>query len=323
MTTDRLPVPLEEGQVGTVVERASATSARVTPKRDFASAEKRQKTEKSAAPSSLRDVQGWMVRAISGSEPDALAAGEIVTGGHSLSARERLEIYCYGYRARLVDCLLDDYPVVAQTLGEARFETLCHGYIERHPSSSPSLNAFGRHLPAFLLETDLDASTDPRRNFLSELAALEWALVEVVHAQTPPPLDLGALQALPPEAWATAWFEPSPAVRLLRFLYPANRYFQKCRVLSESPQIPEPEAAATVVYRHGLTVWRMDLTPAMARVLEALLGRVPIGDALGKLGVDESDPRDDIAEAERSVMVWFREWVSSGLFAELCRPGTG
>jgi hypothetical protein len=316
--TDRLPAPVQEGQVGAVVERASATSARATPKRDFASATLKT-AEKSAAPSSLRDVQAWMVRAISGSESDALAAGEVVTGGHSLSARERLEIYCYGYRARLVDCLLDDYPVVAQTLGEASFEALCHAYIERHPSSSPSLNAFGRHLSAFLLEATLEGSLAPRPRFLSELAALEWALVEVIHAKTPPPLDLGALQALPPEAWATAWFEPSPAVRLLRFEYPANRYFQKCRVLDEAPPIPEPETAATVVYRHGLTVWRMDLTPAMARVLEALLARVPIGDALAKLGVDESDPAA-IAEAERSVMVWFREWVSSGLFAELRLP---
>ncbi|HEX7670433.1 MAG TPA: hypothetical protein VF395_12645, partial [Polyangiaceae bacterium] len=175
------------------------------------------------------------------------------------------------------------------------------------------------HMPAFLLEAELHSGTAPARQFLSELAALEWALVEVIHAETPPPLDLGALQALPPEAWATAWFEPSAAVRLHRFSHPVNRYFQKCRVSDEAPPIPEPEAAATVVYRHGLTVWRMDLTSAMARVLEALLGRVPIGDALGRLGVDESDPAA-IAEAERSVMVWFREWVSSGLFAELRRP---
>jgi hypothetical protein len=60
----------------------------------------------------------------------------------------------------------------------------------------------------------------------------------------------------------------------------------------------------------------MDLTPAMTRVLSALLDGAAILDALGKMGVDETDPAA-IAEAERSVMVWFREWVSSGLFARL------
>lgn len=312
---DRLPAPLaSEMSVATIVERASATPARITPKQDFGSAKK--KSASGELPSTLRDVQAWMVRAISGSEPDALAADGIVSKGHSLSARERLEIYCDGYRARLVDCLLDDYPVLGQTLGKEAFEQLCHGYIERHPSSSPSLNAFGRHMAAFLAEANLEASSAKSRRFLSELATLEWALVEVIHAETPPPLDLVALQALPPEAWGTARFEPSLAVRWLRFEHPVNRYFQKCRVLSESSPIPEPAASATVVYRHDLTVWRMDLTPAMARVLEALLARVPIGEALGRLGVDESDPAA-IAEAERSVMVWFREWVSSGLFARL------
>ena len=312
--SDRLPAPLEEGSVTVGSERASATSARIIPKRNFSET----KTEKihGQSPRNLRELQGWMVLAISGSEDDASLADQIVSDGHSLSARERLEIYCYGYRARLVDCLLDDYPAVAATLGEAAFEELCHAYVERHPSSSPSLNAFGRHMAAFLLEVSLPPEHADSRRFLSELAILEWALVEVIHAETPPPLDLSALQALPPEAWGTAHFEPSQASRFLRFTYPVNRYFQDRRVREEETQVPAPSTSATVVWRHGLRVWRMDLTPAMAHVLEALLARVPIGAALSKLGVDESDPAA-IAEAERSVMVWFREWVSSGLFLRL------
>jgi hypothetical protein len=297
-------------------ERASATPARSTPRRNpMPDAKEGLSAE---TPRTLGDVQAWMVRAISGSEGDAPSVDAVVTPGHSLSARERLEIYRYGYRARLVECLADDYPVLAQTLGEDGFESLCHQYIERHPSSSPSLNAFGRHMAQFVLEAELHGSLAPSGAFLSELAALEWALVEMIHAETPPPLDVARLQALPAAAWETARFEPSPASRLLRFEYPVNAYFQRCRVDEVPSLIPGVQASETVVYRHGLTVWRMDLTPAMGRVLEALLASVPIGEALGRLGVDESDP-EEVAEAERSVMVWFREWVSSGLFAQL-RP---
>jgi len=295
-------------------ERASATPARSTPRRD--PTPDATDAPSADAPRALGEVQAWMVRAISGSDGDAPGVEAVVTPGHSLSARERLEIYRYGYLARLVECLADDYPVLARTLGEERFESLCHEYIARHPSSSPSLNAFGRHMARFVVDADLPGSLVPSRVFLSELAALEWALVEMIHAETPPPLDIARLQALPADAWATARFEPSPASRLLRFEFPVNAYFQKCRVEEVSSPIPGRQTSVTVVYRRGLTVWRMDLTPAMARVLEALLASVPIGEALARLGVDESDP-EAVAEAERSVMVWFREWVSSGLFAEL------
>jgi hypothetical protein len=256
-----------------------------------------------------------MVRAITGTESEADRAPEVVTDGPRLGARERFEIYRFGYRARLVECLADDYPVLASVLGETAFESLAASYIERFPSSAPSLNFFGRNMARFLAERPV-AGFEGRERFFAELATLEWAIVEVIHAETAPPLDAAALQALRPEDWTTARFERSDAVRLLRFEHPVNAFFQARRVGGEDAAIPEPKPSATAVYRHGLTVWRMDLTPAMTRVLTALLDSVPITEALSRMGVDETDAAA-IAEAERSVMVWFREWVSSGLFARL------
>jgi hypothetical protein len=58
----------------------------------------------------------------------------------------------------------------------------------------------------------------------------------------------------------------------------------------------------------------MDLTPAMTRVLDALLEGMTIEESLGRIGVDETDPAA-LAEAERSVMVWFSEWMQGGFFA--------
>src|SRR5690349_1648350 len=86
----------------------------------------------------LGEVEAWMVRAITGADSEADRAAEVVTDGPRLEARERFEIYRFGYRARLVECLADDYPVLASVLGETAFESLCASYIERFPSSSPS-----------------------------------------------------------------------------------------------------------------------------------------------------------------------------------------
>ncbi|HEX3598116.1 MAG TPA: DNA-binding domain-containing protein, partial [Polyangiaceae bacterium] len=269
---------------------------------------------------SLRELEVRMVEAITGSEAAAADAALRITAGPALAARERLELYRFGYRARLIECLDDDYPILARTLGEAAFERLATEYIERFPSRSPSLNAFGRRMSEHCLIADL-GERGPFRAFFAELARLEWALVEIIHAKEPPPFDLTALKAIPVERWGSARLLRSEAVRVLHFEYPVNRYYQSSRTEDAHPELPSPSSSATAVYRRGLRLWRMDLTPAMTRVLDALLDGVTIEESLGRIGVDESEPAA-LAEAERSVMVWFSEWMQGGFFAgiELSAP---
>ncbi|HVW30674.1 MAG TPA: DNA-binding domain-containing protein [Polyangiaceae bacterium] len=308
--SDRLPSPVEDGAgEAPLFERASATSARAVPSR----------TPLYAVPggapawTSLRELEEGMVEAITGSEAAAAVAASRITAGPSLSARDRLEIYRFGYRARLVECLDDDYPILARTLGQGAFERLADQYIDRFPSRSPSLNAFGRRMAELCRDADL-GEHDGLRPFLGELASLEWALVEIIHAKEPPPFDLAALKAIPVERWSTARLLRSDAVRVLHFEYPVNAFYQACRTRDELPRIPSPSPSATAVYRRSWKLWRMDLTPAMTRVLDALLAGMTIAESLGRIGVDESDP-DALAEAERSVMVWFSEWMQGGFFA--------
>jgi hypothetical protein len=319
--SDRQPAPRPGGATEAFVhERASATPSagrRHGP---------RAGTSAAAAPvlpadATLRSLEEWLVAAIiAPSESPALDAGaaRVLTRGPALEATERLDIYRYGYRARLVECLADDYPALQHALGEEAFERLCHAYIERHPSASPSLNAFGRHMELFC-RTDATAlegedEADEARHFAADLAALEWALVEVLHAGTAPPLSLEALSAIAPEAWASARLAPSDAVRVVRSQHAVNAFFQAFKA-GELPcwrdfgRVP----SATAVYRTDMTLWRMDLTPAMAGLLEALFAGRLLGEALEAL--DAGLASEEAAEAERSVMAWFRAWVSAGFFA--------
>ncbi|HVU05527.1 MAG TPA: DNA-binding domain-containing protein [Polyangiaceae bacterium] len=312
--TDRLPAPVKGADgAAFVAERASATPSAAV--RRFAVVSSPVETPLPVS-HSLEGMEAWLVRAITGPESEASRAPSYLTDGPRMNARERLEVYRSGYRARLVECLEDDYRAFSAVVGHEAFHALAEGYIEKFPSSSPSLNYFGRRFPEYVRGVEVPGFPG-KGAFFSELAALEWAIVEVIHAETPPPLDGNALRSLKPEDFATAHFEPSEAVRLLRFEHPVNPFFQaRWANGDESATVPGIAPSSTAVYRHGMTVWRMDLTPAMTRVLSALLDRVPIAEALGRLGVDETDP-SAIAEAERSVMVWFREWVSSGFFARL------
>lgn len=319
--TDRLPAPMADAARAGPIERASATpstsSAKVRSSGSPGAVAARPSARRAAGdwiatPRGLADVEEWMVGAITSIE-DPRGVDAVVSDGPRQTASERFEVYRRGYRARLAECLADDYPVLAEVLGAESFEDLCLAYVDRHPSSSPNLNFFGRHMERFCRESQpLGATHDAA--FLSELAALEWALVESIHAEASEPLDAARLQALRPEEWSGVRFVPSGSVALLKFQFPVNAYYQARRT-GGAPDAPDPGASATAVYRKGLTVWRMDLTPAMTRVLEALLGGVSLGDALGRIGVDETG---DLAvkEAERSVMIWFREWVAAGFFRD-------
>ncbi len=236
----------------------------------------------------------------------------IVKPTDRMTAVERMGIYQYAYHARLVGCLEDDYPVVADALGASRFELLARKYIEAHPSDRPNLNPFGRHFPEFVATQK--AWLDDWA-FIRDLARLEWALVEVLHAAPHEGLSMASLEALPQVEWPEIRLPPSPTLRFLELDYPVNAYFQANR-RGESVAIPAPSPSATAVYRVGYRLWRMDLSPAMAEVLGALVRGATLGEALACL----EDPRFAEEVKETQVMVWFKEWVVGGFFAPFERP---
>jgi hypothetical protein len=272
-------------------------------------------TEHRASPTSLAEQQEWFARAVMTPESEESPVGaalvtSILTPGPQLDPLGRLEIYRRAYHLRLIECLLDDYPAVAATLGEEAFEELCRKYIALHPSTDASLNSYGRHM-SNLCRTELNLS------FVADLATLEWAIVEVIHAAAADPLTMTGLAAMPASRWADARLVATPAFRLLRFGYPINRYFQAFREGS-SPAVPSPSTSSVVVYRSGPTIWRMDLSEAAFDLLHALTSGQSLGASLDAAsaalsGVDES-------EAAGRVSAWFRDWVSSGLFSSVEFP---
>ena len=265
----------------------------------------------------LRGQQRWFARAVMTPESLVLPIRETdaeraLTSGPRLSALERLEIYRRGYHCRLIECLADDYPTLRLALGAEAFDDLCRVYIERHPSQSPSLNFFGR-LMADFCRTELRGVRVPP-GFCADLASLEWAIVEVIHAPSSSPLTVEGLRHVPPDRWGDARLAANTALRLLRFAFPVNAYFQSIRD-GAGPSVPAPEGSATVVYRSGPAIWRMDLTRPMFDVLSALLAGQPLGEALGRAETSLAHLGEE-QMAER-VMFWFREWVSSGLFVRV------
>lgn len=257
----------------------------------------------------LRSLQSWFFTVTT--DPVDVASGvaragqltleSVVRRGPRQSAAERIEIYRSGYYSRLVECLADDYPALKHALGDEAFEELCHAYVRAHPSRSPSLNYFGRHFSQFLAQRG-GASA----GFSSELAQLEWALVEVLHARESDELPLLQLSEYGPDAWARARFRPSAALRVFQFAYPVNAYFQSFRD-DQEPAIPSLRTTRVAVYRRSKLLWRLELSDVMYQLLTWLLSGVSLGEAL-----ERSKQLGDITEEQ--IMTWFGHWTSQRFF---------
>jgi hypothetical protein len=266
----------------------------------------------------LRSQQTWFAGAVM-SPADAAVPADVdrfLQGGPRIGPGDRLQIHRDAYRSRLVECLADDYPVMKHLLGDEPFEALAGAYIEAHPSDSPSLNFFGRKMASFVggLAGGGIACLEGKRAFAADLAHLEWALLEAIHAPPCEPFSLEHLAGIAPDAWGGVRLGSGAGVKLLRLAHPANDYFQAVRD-DLDPAMPAPAPSATLVHRKGWIVWRSNLAPPMAGVLEAILAGAPLGEALASLegGAGEGE-REEPGGGEHDVAGWFRDWVSSGVF---------
>jgi len=264
---------------------------------------------------SLAELQRWFVhvitheRSVAEAVADAESAGLHPPGATlpsaQLSAEARLAIYHSGYRARLCECLVDDYPALQHALGRAAFQRLCLAYIERYPSRSPSLNAFGRHMASFCRD---ELASAP---YAAELARLEWAIVEVIHAPTREPLSAQHFARLTPERFGRVALTPSPALRLLALEYPANAFYTAFRRNEAQPELSRAAPSHTLVQRRGMHVQREDLDAPRARLLERLLSGTPVAVALGAAVAADSGMSAEHVNAA------FASFFEAGLFIGL------
>lgn len=109
----------------------------------------------------------------------------LVNPDAKLGATERVDIYADMYFYRLLDCLAEDFPKTKITLGDTRFHNLVTDYLLAHPPSHFSLRELGRAFPEFASQNPV-ARECP---LLADLAALEWARVDVFDAADTTPLS--------------------------------------------------------------------------------------------------------------------------------------
>ena len=127
-------------------------------------------------------------------------------------AEHRLGAYYNAYRIRLIDCLAVDYAALEKHLGREAFENLALDYLDRFPSTHPSVRWFGRHLPEYMREY----YAGDEHEFLHELACYEWAQSLVFDAADAARLvQLEDIAEIAPADWPALEFRFKPALRWL------------------------------------------------------------------------------------------------------------
>lgn len=251
---------------------------------------------------SLHSQQQDFFGQVVASEPDAHAAERILRRTRATPAQQ-FEVYRHAYVARLVDCLRDDYPLVELALGTEPFERVCRQYAQACPPQTNSLNFYGRRFAAYLKASVSDALA-----WTCDLARVEWALIEAIHADASQVLSPAAFAHVGQEDWSSLQLQTSDTLQLLTLEHDIAEHLSK---VSRGDELVAPEQRQSVlaICRSGNDLWRLPLEPWAASLLRQLWRGRTLGEALDGLSTDANP-----APTEEQVFHTFARWLEAGVF---------
>lgn len=282
----------------------------------------------------LRQVQRWMQTVLM--HPGGVTPGvesqearryidvsaeeveQVITRSRKLPALDRLAIYSRAYYARLLECLHEEFPVLAQAVSEEVFDAFALEYLRKYPSRSYTLNQLGTRFPRFLAETrpepgEGEGPSAGWPDFLIDLATLELTFNEVFDgpgAEGEALLDTALLLAVPERRWPEVRLLPVPCLRLLVLRYPVHEYYAAVR-RKEEPSPPGLADTFLAVTRRDFVVRHYPLARPEYELLQPLAAGRPVGEAIERAVPKIDLDFDQLAERLRA---WFARWAGEGFF---------
>lgn len=274
---------------------------------------------------SLASVQSALLSLITGRDEGrgrSLTAAALVVSDARGSAEERIAVYAYMYRARMVEALESQFPRLAKHLGSADFAALCAAYIDDHPSRHPSLRHLGQRLPGWL------QAHRPEHPLLGGLAALEWARTDVFDALDEPLLTMDDVRAWPAEQFGELPLRLMGAHRVVTVPAGTSALWDGLLVPEgggsgaadrarpgavEQPgerdeQRNDKADEVLLVWREGTMVFHRPVQPAE----RAALALARVGTAFGVI-CDSLLQVNDEEAATRQAFAWMAAWLADGL----------
>ncbi len=165
--------------------------------------------------------------------------------GGAFDAAARLRIYRNNVLGNLTGALRLTFLAVERLVGADFFAAAAARFISAAPPASADLYEYGAAFPSFL------ATFEPAQNiaYLPDVARLEWAVSQALHAVYTPALTADALFDVPKQQQAGLRFAAHPSLSLLALTHPAKAIWEA--VLTEDAGLRASSLAAIDISSAG------------------------------------------------------------------------
>jgi hypothetical protein len=198
-------------------------------------------------------------------------------------------------------------PKLATALGPVDFHNLVTDYLLAHPSADPSVRFLGRHLPDLLRSHALGA----QRPWLADLAALEWARIDVFDRIDQAPLSLDELRASLERGAQHLAIGAISALALVRAGHAVDDVWRQLHTEGRVSSVPAARECTMLVWRASdRYVYHRTLDASEDAAFPAVLGGVRFGALADLLGETH-----EVSEAARVLVRLAAKWVSERLLA--------
>jgi hypothetical protein len=242
----------------------------------------------------------WLVNAVTAQVPPRPTHLRRI----GISAADGLGIYRHAYRARLIECLADDFSALQALLGENHFDRIAESVIVDSPPREKTLNRYGRHVITFLRR---HPSATSFGDLALDIARLEWAIVEAIHAPLAPPIPHDLLAKIPQSEWPGIRLKVAPSLRIISSRWPIDMMYRQ-HLRGEVPVVPLPDPEFLLVFRRPDGLQRIAMVPERGRLISSLVRGLSLGEALARTRLGPEDVCDAIATV-----------VSAGVFTSFTK----
>lgn len=238
-----------------------------------------------------------------------------IRGDAQRSALLRVSVYANAYFTRIHDCLRDDFPALAASLGADAFHDLVKTYLMRHPPRHASLRYAGMHLAEHLSTPPYAAIFGRVCGWAADLAALEWAILDAFDARDAAPIDRRGLANLPSEAWDGLQLVAVPSLRRIECEWPVHGVRMRFdaggpEAITIAPPIAR-EASQILVWRRDERVYHREVDRIEWAALDAWSAGASFGGICERLAVLVG-----ARETPRVAAGLLARWLERGLIAD-------
>lgn len=163
----------------------------------------------------LAELQSRVRDMVLGADAESLKG---VVADDRLGYARRLNVYRNNTTILLGEALAANFPVVHALVGEAFFAQLTRAFVRIHPPQSPCLFEYGDAFADFI-ETFPGTGNLP---YLADVARLDFAQVEALHARDALALHAHELSTIAPEDYGRLAFTAHPAARVVTSRHPIH-----------------------------------------------------------------------------------------------------